>query len=210
MARSMRSTRWRCCRRDEAATRGRLSPARFDDLIPLRRVNGDAAPCPPMMPTTSSPKSCAASCRATRSTRTTRRSPSSTSCRARPAMPWCCRRRRRATSSTFLPTISPHVIKVAQKIAKVSVEVFGADGITIQQFNESAGGQVVFHLHVHVIPRKAGVRDETAGEREGSAGRARRSGQTAGRGVAVSVWLRFSLAGSAARQVKVRRRARRG
>jgi len=34
---------------------------------------------------------------------------------------------------------------------------FGADGITIQQFNEGAGGQVVFHLHVHVIPRKAGV-----------------------------------------------------
>ena len=50
-----------------------------------------------------------------------------------------------------------HVIKVAQKIAKVSVEAFGADGITIQQFNESAGGQVVFHLHVHVIPRKIGV-----------------------------------------------------
>ena len=50
-----------------------------------------------------------------------------------------------------------HVIKVAQKIAKVSVEAFGADGITIQQFNEGAGGQVVFHLHVHVIPRKTGV-----------------------------------------------------
>jgi histidine triad (HIT) family protein len=50
-----------------------------------------------------------------------------------------------------------HVIKVAQKIAKVSVEVFGADGVTVQQFNESAGGQVVFHLHVHVIPRKEGI-----------------------------------------------------
>src|SRR5712671_8005117 len=50
-----------------------------------------------------------------------------------------------------------HVIKVAQKIAKVSVEVFGADGVTVQQFNESAGGQVVFHLHVHVIPRQDGV-----------------------------------------------------
>ena len=50
-----------------------------------------------------------------------------------------------------------HVIKVAQKIAKVSVDAFAADGITIQQFNESAGGQVVFHLHVHVIPRKEGV-----------------------------------------------------
>ena len=50
-----------------------------------------------------------------------------------------------------------HVIEVAQKIAKVSVQTFGADGVTIQQFNESAGGQVVFHLHVHVIPRHDGV-----------------------------------------------------
>ena len=50
-----------------------------------------------------------------------------------------------------------HVAMVTQKIAKAAVKTFGADGITIQQFNEGAGGQVVFHLHVHVIPRKAGV-----------------------------------------------------
>jgi histidine triad (HIT) family protein len=50
-----------------------------------------------------------------------------------------------------------HVMKIAQRIAKVSVEVFGADGITLQQFSEPAGGQVVFHLHVHVIPRKDGI-----------------------------------------------------
>ena len=50
-----------------------------------------------------------------------------------------------------------HVMQVAQKIAKASLEVFSADGITIQQFNETAGGQVVFHLHVHVIPRQDGV-----------------------------------------------------
>jgi histidine triad (HIT) family protein len=48
-----------------------------------------------------------------------------------------------------------HVMAVAQKVAKGAVTVFEADGITIQQFNEGAGGQVVFHLHVHVIPRKA-------------------------------------------------------
>ena len=46
---------------------------------------------------------------------------------------------------------------VAQRIAKAAMSVFGADGITVQQFNEGAGGQVVFHLHVHVIPRKTGV-----------------------------------------------------
>src|SRR5437660_10048088 len=50
-----------------------------------------------------------------------------------------------------------HVMKVAQKIAKVSVDVFGADGVTLQQFSEPAGGQIVFHLHVHVIPRKHGI-----------------------------------------------------
>ena len=49
------------------------------------------------------------------------------------------------------------VSRAAQQIAKAAMAVFGADGITVQQFNENAGGQVVFHLHVHVIPRKAGV-----------------------------------------------------
>jgi histidine triad (HIT) family protein len=50
-----------------------------------------------------------------------------------------------------------HVAKVAQNVAKAAVKAFGADGVTIQQFNEPAGGQVVFHLHVHVIPRRDGV-----------------------------------------------------
>ena len=50
-----------------------------------------------------------------------------------------------------------HVMAVTQKIARAALQVFAADGITVQQFNEPAGGQVVFHLHVHVIPRKDGV-----------------------------------------------------
>lgn len=50
-----------------------------------------------------------------------------------------------------------HVMAVAQKIAKASLKAFEADGVTVQQFNEGAGGQVVFHLHVHVIPRKNGM-----------------------------------------------------
>jgi histidine triad (HIT) family protein len=40
-----------------------------------------------------------------------------------------------------------------QIVARGVATAMGADGLTIQQFNESAGGQVVFHLHVHVIPR---------------------------------------------------------
>jgi histidine triad (HIT) family protein len=55
------------------------------------------------------------------------------------------------------PDVLAHVMKVAQKIAKAAMTAFAAEGVTLQQFNESAGGQVVFHLHVHVIPRHAGV-----------------------------------------------------
>ena len=49
------------------------------------------------------------------------------------------------------------VMATAQKIARAQMVAFEADGVTVQQFNESAGGQVIFHLHVHVIPRKEGV-----------------------------------------------------
>ena len=43
------------------------------------------------------------------------------------------------------------------KIARAASAAFSAAGVTVQQFNEPAGGQVVFHLHVHVIPRFEGV-----------------------------------------------------
>ena len=45
----------------------------------------------------------------------------------------------------------------AQRVARAAMSAFGADGVTVQQFNEPAGGQVVFHYHVHVIPRHEGV-----------------------------------------------------
>lgn len=49
------------------------------------------------------------------------------------------------------------VAAMVQRVARAAKQAFAADGLTIQQFNESAGGQVVFHLHVHVIPRWNGV-----------------------------------------------------
>ncbi|WP_075996229.1 HIT family protein [Salaquimonas pukyongi] len=49
------------------------------------------------------------------------------------------------------------VARTSAKMARTVVRAFGADGVTVQQFNEPAGGQVVFHLHVHVIPRFEGV-----------------------------------------------------
>lgn len=44
-----------------------------------------------------------------------------------------------------------------QKIANAAKQAFDAEGILIQQFNEPAAGQTVFHLHFHVLPRHAGV-----------------------------------------------------
>lgn len=49
------------------------------------------------------------------------------------------------------------VIRAVQVVGRAARAGLGADGLTIQQFNEAAGGQVVFHLHVHVIPRWNGV-----------------------------------------------------
>lgn len=49
------------------------------------------------------------------------------------------------------------VMATVQKMAHTVIKAFGADGTTIQQFSEPAGGQVVFHTHVHVIPRFEGI-----------------------------------------------------
>jgi histidine triad (HIT) family protein len=50
-----------------------------------------------------------------------------------------------------------HVARGSHKIAGAAMKAFKADGITVQQFNEAAGGQVVFHLHMHVMPRHDGI-----------------------------------------------------
>lgn len=48
-------------------------------------------------------------------------------------------------------------LATVQAVSQAAMAGFGADGITVQQFNEADGGQEVFHLHFHVIPRFAGV-----------------------------------------------------
>lgn len=62
--------------------------------------------------------------------------------------------------STGLLDISPdnlgHLMTAVQKLAPLVVEAMGADGFLIQQFNGEAAGQSVFHIHMHVIPRKDG------------------------------------------------------
>lgn len=55
------------------------------------------------------------------------------------------------------------VARTVQTVARGAMKAFRADGVTINQYNETAGGQVVFHLHVHIIPRFDGVKLRHAG-----------------------------------------------
>lgn len=47
------------------------------------------------------------------------------------------------------------VMRTAQKLARAVKSAVGAHGINVTMNNEPAAGQVVFHAHVHVIPRFA-------------------------------------------------------
>jgi len=55
------------------------------------------------------------------------------------------------------PEALAKLMAVVQKLAPKIKEAVGADGVLIQQFNGSAAGQTVFHLHVHIVPIKQGV-----------------------------------------------------
>ena len=46
-----------------------------------------------------------------------------------------------------------HLFVIAKKVALALKEIVGAEGINIYMNNEAAAGQMVFHTHIHVIPR---------------------------------------------------------
>lgn len=54
------------------------------------------------------------------------------------------------------PKALAKLMAVVQKLAPKIKDAVGAEGVLIQQFNGAAAGQTVFHLHVHIIPRKEG------------------------------------------------------
>ncbi|CUH97986.1 HIT family protein [Leisingera aquaemixtae] len=56
------------------------------------------------------------------------------------------------------------VMQTVQKLSHAVIKGLGADGVTVQQFNEAAGGQEVFHLHMHVLPRQEGDRLRPPGQ----------------------------------------------
>jgi histidine triad (HIT) family protein len=49
------------------------------------------------------------------------------------------------------------LMATVQKVGRAVKAGVKAEGLTLMQFNETAGGQQVFHLHFHLLPRWTGV-----------------------------------------------------
>ena len=54
------------------------------------------------------------------------------------------------------PDVAASVLRELPRLAKAVQAATGCEGVNIVQNNGKAAGQVVFHLHFHVIPRMAG------------------------------------------------------
>lgn len=55
------------------------------------------------------------------------------------------------------PAVLAKLLPAVQRVAQAVKTAFSADGVSVFQYNEAAGGQSVFHLHMHVVPRHDGV-----------------------------------------------------
>ena len=55
------------------------------------------------------------------------------------------------------PAVLAKLLPAVQRIARAVKTAFAADGVSVFQYNEAAGGQSVFHLHIHVVPRHEGI-----------------------------------------------------
>jgi histidine triad (HIT) family protein len=54
--------------------------------------------------------------------------------------------------------LAAHLFGVTTRLARIIKDTLRPDGMTILQANERAGGQEVFHFHLHIVPRRAGQR----------------------------------------------------
>jgi len=64
-----------------------------------------------------------------------------------------------STARTLLdiePEVLARLTAATQRTAKAVARALSPDGFQIVQYNGSAGGQTVFHLHIHIIPRWEG------------------------------------------------------
>jgi histidine triad (HIT) family protein len=57
-------------------------------------------------------------------------------------------------------------LRTVRLMGHAVMKAFGAGGVTVQQFNEAVGGQEVFHLHYHVLPRHEGIKLRPPGKME--------------------------------------------
>jgi len=65
---------------------------------------------------------------------------------------------KRSTAPTLLeiePDALARVTAAVQRTARAMEKALSPEGFQIMQFNGEAGGQTVFHLHFHIIPRWA-------------------------------------------------------
>ena len=64
-----------------------------------------------------------------------------------------------STARTLLeiePDVLARLIAATQRTARAVEKALRPDGFQIMQYNGEAGGQTVFHLHFHIVPRWAG------------------------------------------------------
>ena len=54
------------------------------------------------------------------------------------------------------PVVLQGLFVHVQRVTRAIREALRPDGVSVLQFNGAAGGQTVFHLHVHIVPRFEG------------------------------------------------------
>ncbi|KKU73690.1 MAG: Histidine triad (HIT) protein [Parcubacteria group bacterium GW2011_GWA2_47_26] len=54
------------------------------------------------------------------------------------------------------PEVLANMIRATQKVARAVVSATGASGFNLGVNSGRAAGQVIFHLHLHIIPRMEG------------------------------------------------------
>ena len=66
----------------------------------------------------------------------------------------------KAPARTFLdldPKVLARLMPSVQKVARAVMAGMKAEGLKLEQYNEQASGQQVYHLHFHLLPCRTGV-----------------------------------------------------